>query len=87
MGYAVIELDDKAFCLLFNDIISLLKVYNMCPIKHVSRYLQHISCNVLVAKNQWSEKLQNLKQNISSQQNFFMKVKKKEEKKTLKMRQ
>lgn len=34
MGYIVIELDDKAFCLLFHDILSVLKEYNTCPIKH-----------------------------------------------------
>lgn len=64
----VIELDDKAFCLLFHDILSVLKEYNTCPIK-----LHNIPNS---QGKQESEKLQHLKQSISSQQNFITKVNK-----------
>ena len=71
VNYFVTELDDKALCLLCNDIIAVLKDYNIrrhYESKHSKQYSQ------LIGK-QRSEKLETLKWNISSQRNCFMKMK------------
>jgi hypothetical protein len=69
--WSVTELDNTALCLLCNDTIAVLKDYNICrhyQTKHSTQYSQ-------LTGKQRSEKLETLKWNISSQCNFFTKMK------------
>ena len=70
--WIVNELDGKALCLKCKDPVAALKEYYTRWNYHTKRspqYFQFIGM-------QWPEKLENLKQVISSQQNFFTKIKK-----------